>query len=206
MRSIWERCGHLVRGGLGSWRPYETLDLSAQLRLLEVTAVAIRMIETRELAAHGPRQGCFCPSRRGTAWTVGSAERRERRSPLGNGRQRRPRRLSPGQAQPQGRPRIIRCDSVRADRRRSRSSGPRTAAGGGYPRGVLVTYSWPQDYPCSAAPVGRQCGSGQMFAGCWQIIWIRGPGYCQLMCADNGDVCGSDRGCLRATTTTQAFL
>ena len=37
-----------------------------------------------------------------------------------------------------------------------------------------------------------------MFAGCWQIIWavckvmwVRGPGYCQLIWAENRDVCRS---------------
>ncbi len=73
--------------------------------------------------------------------------------------------------------------------------------------------SWPQDYPCSAAPVGRQCGSSLMFVGCWQviwahwqIIWVRGPGYWQLMWAESGNVCGSDCGCLRAVTVTEWFL
>ena len=45
----------------GSWRPYETLDLSAQLRLLEAAAVAIRMIETGELAARGTEAALFLP-------------------------------------------------------------------------------------------------------------------------------------------------
>jgi hypothetical protein len=61
MQSIWERCGYPVRAGLGSWRPYETLELSAQMRLLEAAAVAIRMIETRELAARGTEAGLFLP-------------------------------------------------------------------------------------------------------------------------------------------------
>lgn len=61
MRSIWERCGYPLRAGLRSWRPYETLDLSAQLHLLEAAAVAIRMIETRELAAHGTEAPLFLP-------------------------------------------------------------------------------------------------------------------------------------------------
>jgi len=49
-----------------------------------------------------------------------------------------------------------------------------------------------------------------MFAGCWQRmwarwqrIWARDPGYCQLIWAANGDVCGHGSGCLRAATPTQ---
>jgi hypothetical protein len=111
MQSIWERCGYPVRAGLGSWRPYETLDLSEQLRLLEAAVVAICMIETRELAAHGTEAGLFLPepSRDGVdGWlcrTPGETLTAWQRAAATAGA------IAQTKPQPQG-PRIIRCDSV----------------------------------------------------------------------------------------------
>jgi hypothetical protein len=61
VRSIWRRCGYPVRAGLKTWRPYETLDGSAQRRLLEAAAVTIGMIEAGELIAHGAEAALFLP-------------------------------------------------------------------------------------------------------------------------------------------------
>ena len=58
---IWERSGHPIRAGLGAWRPFESLDLSMQLRVLEAAATAMRMIETGELVGRGAQAGLFRP-------------------------------------------------------------------------------------------------------------------------------------------------
>ena len=61
IRSIWERCGYPVRAGLGIWRPYETLDLPAQLWMLEAAAIAMQLIETNALTGHGTAAELFLP-------------------------------------------------------------------------------------------------------------------------------------------------
>ena len=76
VRSIWERCGHPVRAGLRAWRPYETLDLSVQLHLLEAAAVAIGMLESGDLTGSGTEVALFLPdparrADRQKAWVIG---------------------------------------------------------------------------------------------------------------------------------------
>jgi TniQ len=58
---IWERSGHPVRAGLGAWRPYESLDISLQLRALEAAATAIDMIETGQIVGRGTEAALLLP-------------------------------------------------------------------------------------------------------------------------------------------------
>lgn len=51
--SAWERSGHPVRAGLGTWRPFETLDLTVQLGVLEAVATAIQMVESGDIVGRG---------------------------------------------------------------------------------------------------------------------------------------------------------
>lgn len=59
--SVWERSGYPVRAGLGVWRPFESLDVSLQLQVLETAATAIRMIESRDIVGRGPGAALLLP-------------------------------------------------------------------------------------------------------------------------------------------------
>lgn len=61
IRSIWERCGYPVRAGLRIWRPYETLDLPTQLRMLEAAAIAMALVESATLTGRGTSAELFLP-------------------------------------------------------------------------------------------------------------------------------------------------
>lgn len=61
IRKIWESCGYPVRAGQNNWYPYETLDLSVQLQMLEVAATTIQLIETGVLTARGAQAELFLP-------------------------------------------------------------------------------------------------------------------------------------------------
>jgi hypothetical protein len=50
---VWESCGYPLRAGQSLWRPYEILDLAVQLQMLEATATAINMLETRAISPPG---------------------------------------------------------------------------------------------------------------------------------------------------------
>lgn len=53
IRAVWEPCGYPVRAGQSVWQPYEVLDLTVQLRMLEAAAMAFHLIETEELCPEG---------------------------------------------------------------------------------------------------------------------------------------------------------
>lgn len=59
--SVWEHSGHRVRAGLEAWRPFESLDVSMQMRVLEATATAIRMIESGDIVGRGPGAALLVP-------------------------------------------------------------------------------------------------------------------------------------------------
>ena len=53
IRYVWERCGHPLRAGQSLWHPYEILDSSVQLQILEAAATAIDLIESKVLSPRG---------------------------------------------------------------------------------------------------------------------------------------------------------
>lgn len=59
LAKIWATCGHPVRAGLTRQYPFEMLDLAEQLQFLEASAVAMRMIENREIKARGSLASLF---------------------------------------------------------------------------------------------------------------------------------------------------
>ncbi len=61
IRKIWESCGYPVRAGQKHWYPYETLDMSVQLQMLEAAATTIWLIETGTLTARGAQAELFLP-------------------------------------------------------------------------------------------------------------------------------------------------
>ena len=63
--------------------------------------------------------------------------------------------------------------------------------------------------PTAVISVCGQSGPARMFAGRWQVIWAvcramwaAEGGCCQLIRAENGDVCRSGDGCLQAATSS----
>ncbi len=61
IRSIWEHCGHPPRAGQNCWRPYEKLDLTVQLHMLEAAATAIDLIEAKMVSPLGEQGELFLP-------------------------------------------------------------------------------------------------------------------------------------------------
>lgn len=59
--SVWERSGDPVRAGLGVWRPFESLEVSLQLQVLEAAATAIRMIESGDIVGRGTGAALLLP-------------------------------------------------------------------------------------------------------------------------------------------------
>ena len=61
IRYIWERCGHPLRAGQSLWHPYEILDPTIQLQMLEAAAIAIDLIESKVLSPRGEQAVLFLP-------------------------------------------------------------------------------------------------------------------------------------------------
>ena len=58
---IWKHCGHPVRARQHFWRPFEILDLTVQLQMLEAAATAIDLIESKVLSPRGDQAELFLP-------------------------------------------------------------------------------------------------------------------------------------------------
>lgn len=61
LRHIWASIDQPPRGGLSTWRPFETLDWPLQQRFLEATAYAIASIEDGTISAAGVDTALFLP-------------------------------------------------------------------------------------------------------------------------------------------------
>jgi hypothetical protein len=61
IRYVWERCGHPLRAGQNLWHPYEILDPTIQLQMLEAAATAIDLIESKVLSPRGEQAALFLP-------------------------------------------------------------------------------------------------------------------------------------------------
>lgn len=70
VRYVWERCGHPLRAGQSLWRPYEILDPTIQLQMLEAAAPTIDLIESKVLSPLGEQGTLFLPESQ-TAFTNG---------------------------------------------------------------------------------------------------------------------------------------
>lgn len=53
IRRVWHQCQLPLRAGRAQWRPFEVLNVEAQLQMLEAAATAIEMIESRSLLSPG---------------------------------------------------------------------------------------------------------------------------------------------------------
>jgi len=61
IRRIWEMCNLPLRAGKRIWCSYESFDLQTQLQMLEAAAMAMYLIETKSLIAHGTQADLFFP-------------------------------------------------------------------------------------------------------------------------------------------------
>lgn len=61
LRQVWEGCGHPLRAGQSLWRPYETLNPTVRLQMLEAAATAISSIEVRDISPPGEQAKLFWP-------------------------------------------------------------------------------------------------------------------------------------------------
>lgn len=59
IRYVWERCGYPLRAGQHLWRPYEILEMTVQLQMLEAAASAVELVESRVLPPLGEEAGLF---------------------------------------------------------------------------------------------------------------------------------------------------
>jgi hypothetical protein len=59
VRYVWERCGHPLRAGQSLWRPYEILVSAVHLQMLEATATAIDLIESKVVNPRGEQAVLF---------------------------------------------------------------------------------------------------------------------------------------------------
>ena len=64
LRAVWEHCGLPLRAGRQTWYPFEALDWTAQLQMLEVAAAAIELIEAKEISPPGAEAELFLPEPR----------------------------------------------------------------------------------------------------------------------------------------------
>lgn len=65
LRAVWKHCGYPLRAGRQTWCPFETLDWTAQLQMLEAAATAIDLIEARTVVAWGAQAELFLPEPEG---------------------------------------------------------------------------------------------------------------------------------------------
>jgi hypothetical protein len=81
IRYVWERCGHPLRAGQSMWRPYEILDLTLQLQMLEATAIAINLIESNVLSPRGEQAELFRQAPQ-TEFTNGLSAKKKENEPI----------------------------------------------------------------------------------------------------------------------------
>ena len=61
LRAVWEHCGLPLRAGRQTWYPFEALDWTAQLQMLEVAASAIELIKAEAIRPLGAQAELFLP-------------------------------------------------------------------------------------------------------------------------------------------------
>jgi hypothetical protein len=61
VRYVWELCGSPPRAGQSMWRPYEILDATVQLQMLEAAATTMHLIEAGRIHAGGDTAKLFSP-------------------------------------------------------------------------------------------------------------------------------------------------
>lgn len=81
IRYVWERCGHPLRAGQNLWRPYETLDPTVQLKMLEAVATSIDLIESKVLSPRGEQAALFLPEPQ-TGFTNGLPAKELKQEPV----------------------------------------------------------------------------------------------------------------------------
>lgn len=62
LHRIWASCGHPVRAGQATWRPFEVWPWPVQTQLLQATAESIQLLENRTITGHGTHANLFAPA------------------------------------------------------------------------------------------------------------------------------------------------
>lgn len=81
IRHVWEGCGHPLRAGQSLWRPYEVLEITIQVQMLEATATAINMLEARVISPPGELAKLFWQEPQ-TGFTNGLAAVERKQEPV----------------------------------------------------------------------------------------------------------------------------
>nr|WP_223240407.1 TniQ family protein [Citrobacter sp. C1] len=81
IRYVWERCGYPLRAGQSLWHPYEILNPTVQLQMLEATAIAIDLIESNILSPGGEQAELFLPEPQ-TEFTNGLSANKKENEPI----------------------------------------------------------------------------------------------------------------------------
>ena len=62
LRLVWARCGHPIRGGQATWRPFEVWPWPVQTRMLQAAAESIRLLEDKTITGRGTHASLFAPA------------------------------------------------------------------------------------------------------------------------------------------------
>jgi hypothetical protein len=62
LRRVWASCGHPVRAGQPTWRPFEVWPWPVQTQLLQAAAESIQLLENRTITGHGTHASLFAPA------------------------------------------------------------------------------------------------------------------------------------------------
>jgi len=61
LHRIWASCGHPIRAGQATWRPFEVWPWPVQTQLLQATAESIQLLKNRTITGHGTHADLFAP-------------------------------------------------------------------------------------------------------------------------------------------------
>jgi len=62
LHQIWASCGHPIRAGQATWRPFEVWPWPVQTQVLQATAESIQLLENRTITGHGTHANLFAPA------------------------------------------------------------------------------------------------------------------------------------------------
>jgi len=62
LRRIWASCGHPIRAGQATWRPFEVWPWPVQTQLLQAAAASIELLEGKTITGRGTHANLFAPA------------------------------------------------------------------------------------------------------------------------------------------------
>lgn len=62
LRRVWGSCGHPIRAGQATWRPFEVWPWPVQAQLLQAAAESIQLLEGKTITGRGTHANVFAPA------------------------------------------------------------------------------------------------------------------------------------------------